>query len=158
MPNRTGASMPDSNRIPDLPTELDVFRAGILQELKHRDRQMGDALEYAADAIAKHESCLKNPAKRLLAENAKLKEERRTNPDTGQLDLARMLSESEADRDRLKGLVEKELRLLPGWRELIAEWDDHGKDEALGQAMWAALDQIDTWRKEARAEAKGGGK
>ena len=72
--------------------------------------------------------------------------------------ILREIEEVKADRDRLKGLVEKALRLLPGWRELIAEWDDHGKDEALGQAMWAALDQIDTWRKEARAEAKGGGK
>ncbi len=33
--------------------------------------------------------------------------------------------------------------LIGGWRELIAELDDMPKSEALGKAMWAALDQID---------------
>lgn len=32
---------------------------------------------------------------------------------------------------------------LPGWRELITELDDMPKDEAIGQAMWVVLDQMD---------------
>lgn len=42
--------------------------------------------------------------------------------------------------------------LLGGWREVICEIEDLGpKDEAIGRAMWAALDQIDRSRTALRA-------
>ena len=41
--------------------------------------------------------------------------------------------------------------LLGGWREVIAEIDDLAKNEALGKAMWACLDQIDAAKSAIRA-------
>ncbi len=41
--------------------------------------------------------------------------------------------------------------LLGGWREVIAGLDDMPKDEVLGKAMWACLDQIDEAGKLIRA-------
>jgi len=46
-----------------------------------------------------------------------------------------------AERARWEAVVTPEL--LGGWRELIAMLDDMQKDEAVGRAMWVALDQID---------------
>jgi len=40
-------------------------------------------------------------------------------------------------------LIPEITKLMPGWREVIAEIDDLPKNEALGKAMWACLDQID---------------
>jgi hypothetical protein len=55
--------------------------------------------------------------------------------------------------DAYRDAIEKRVReerdavvtpaLLGGWRELIAMLDDMQKDEAVAQAMWVALDQID---------------
>lgn len=48
--------------------------------------------------------------------------------------------------------LEKIKRLLPGWREVVAELDDMQKPEALGQAMWVTLNQMD----EVKASLAGG--
>ena len=36
---------------------------------------------------------------------------------------------------------------IGGWREMIALLDDKGLSEVEAKAMWAALNQIDEWRK-----------
>lgn len=54
-------------------------------------------------------------------------------------------------RDKLLDACQKGRLLSNGWREVIAELDDMPKSEALAKAMWACLNQIDRWRKEAKA-------
>ncbi len=56
---------------------------------------------------------------------------------------------------RLREVLDYVAPLLGGWREVIAEIDDLGKDEVLGKAMWAALDQIDDVKKKIRAVLEG---
>lgn len=51
----------------------------------------------------------------------------------------------------LREALDDLLPLIGGWRELIAMLDDMQKDEAVGKAMWAALDQIDETRARLRA-------
>ena len=64
--------------------------------------------------------------------------------------LANDLSAHKAELARLREQV-RQLReglkstygVIGGWREVIAELDNMPKDEVLGKAMWACLDQID---------------
>ena len=55
------------------------------------------------------------------------------------------------ERERVEALVTTLRAEIGGWRELIAMWDDAQKDEAVGKAMWAALDQIDRTKAALRA-------
>jgi hypothetical protein len=52
--------------------------------------------------------------------------------------------------ERLQKVLKWGLDHVGGWREVIAEWDDFGKSEALGKAMLTSLDQIDVWRGDVR--------
>ncbi len=54
----------------------------------------------------------------------------------------------------IRKLLEEAVQLSGGWRELIAELDEMPKSESVGKAMWAALDQIDDWKKQALAKLK----
>ena len=54
----------------------------------------------------------------------------------------------------LRGIVatqERALRLVAGWREVIAEIADLNASDVLCRAMIASLDQIDRWMKDALA-------
>jgi predicted nucleic acid-binding Zn-ribbon protein len=61
------------------------------------------------------------------------------------------LDRLEAINAELLKTVSMGLSLVPGWREVIAELDDMPKNEVLGKVMWACLNQIDSWKKQANA-------
>lgn len=65
-------------------------------------------------------------------------------------DLDAKLRAANLQNDGLKKVLQWGLDHVGGWREVIAEWDDFGKSEALGKAMSASLDQIDVWRGDVR--------
>ena len=56
--------------------------------------------------------------------------------------------------EKLIAAAKAVLENIGGWRELIAELDDMPKNEAVGKAMWAALDQVDGCKKALRAAIK----
>lgn len=70
-------------------------------------------------------------------------------------DLQAKMRDTNLQNSVLREMVQRGLCEIGGWRELVAMLDDLRKPAPVGSAMWAALDQMDRWRKDARKAVEG---